>query len=416
MFLFSFFLQSPQAAAPITSWVMDFENGVYTVGDSTAALADIMARPDLVSGGVLAIPNSDVTVLVGILGEPLTLLLTYNWTFFIDATLVTTSSALLFEVQDAGETTTIIVGTFSVTDSDGINFREADYDGYGPPTSTPDRHRIAVTRTNSKLAVSIDGGAVVSDTIDPAPTLAAIAAYLGGNSDGTQGATNIYKTSLTTIPVTDGELAILTTWTEPTVTVIGNNASTGDPSFVTGVDIPLGSTVVVVVNGLAAPFEVTDGTVDNVYTQVRETTDTSVTYYTAFYACVTTDDIPSGSTFSATYLAASNRNSIQVWAIDRPCISWSTQNTGADNMPTISDNVFTKPCVSFGTVIFNESGDVLTAPAGWTDDFNSDLGGSGVEATAGYILTNAPATVTYDPTGFISDPGNLWAAILIHFQ
>jgi hypothetical protein len=180
--------QAPPAWVPADAILaLDFVNGRYWTGGSVeAAAADVINHPDLVTANGLELRFADEStagdVVTDIIGDALAILLMLDWTLVIEyERLDDTSQPLLLEMDDdppSGHTLMIYTGSGFLTAAD------ATPSDFGRIISADDQspagiHRVAVTRTDSHLAISVDGSAAKS----PDETLSGLAverAALGG--------------------------------------------------------------------------------------------------------------------------------------------------------------------------------------------------------------------------------------------
>lgn len=165
--------------------VCDFVLGEYWMGEGEVTAASMVDRPDLISASGLQIQNLDPGGVVFIIGALRDLLFTANYT-------------LVFEWSDtnvAGNRTPISIDDSST--AGGLDslyvFCDATMVGfYDQPepgdnrlaektglASMPATRRIAATRINAKISASVNGAAVISDTV-PSSTPSLDVATLGG--------------------------------------------------------------------------------------------------------------------------------------------------------------------------------------------------------------------------------------------
>lgn len=182
---------------------LDFVNGQYWDG-GLAFAADVINHPALVTPGTgLELRFADETnpgdAVTDIIGNALTALLTADWTVVIEwEQIASDQDPMLLELDNSpADGNTIIVGR-----DGGFPLVEDAMPGPGgrdasPGTDTPvGIHRIAVTRTDARLATSIDGDTVTFDSSALSGITLATAA-LGGQSGGFLfGETNIRSLTL----------------------------------------------------------------------------------------------------------------------------------------------------------------------------------------------------------------------------
>ena len=146
--------------------VMDFITGDYWIGDSSVAAATMIDRPDLITGSGLYIDWNAVAGATNAIGQFLTLLLTSNWTLVIEVTENDAGSMYPFYMRDiAGGTdaTYINTGTSNVAAYDQPDPGADRSVNVGSVVARPAVRRIAMTRTNAKQVLSVNGSAINSD-------------------------------------------------------------------------------------------------------------------------------------------------------------------------------------------------------------------------------------------------------------
>ena len=167
--------------------VMDFITGDYWIGDASATAASMIDRADLITGSGLYIDWNEVSGAANAIGAFETLLLTSNWTLVLEVTETTSGSMYPFYMRD-------IAGG---SDATYINTGDTNIAAYDQPAPGADRsvnigsvaarpavRRIAMTRTNDKQVMSVNGSAINSDaTATSTPSHDSVT--LGGDpSDG----------------------------------------------------------------------------------------------------------------------------------------------------------------------------------------------------------------------------------------
>ncbi|TPN44858.1 hypothetical protein [Mesorhizobium sp. B1-1-7] len=184
---------------------INFLTGSYVVNDVTVTAADVIDRPELVTANGLEIV--DEASPVAIIGDMLDILLTADWTIVIEWDHFDDNGNIYpLVLSGPGSDNSIVLRRYAFSfamdlqDYSGSNFREAtDGEVVGDGI-----HRVALTRTDAKLAFSIDGRAVVSDTsisFGISPTSAAI-----GDASGILGDIAITIRSLTVLAPQDDSL------------------------------------------------------------------------------------------------------------------------------------------------------------------------------------------------------------------
>lgn len=144
---------------------IDFVNGVYWNGTNFVAANAVVDLPDRITSNGLEVEDDEVNIL----GAFLSSLTTLDWTFVIEyeITFDAGSNSPIVITDDAGAKYIEIirlspgVGSDMFADESGTTqYREVnDSDVHGLGI-----HRVALTRTDAKLAMSVDGDAVLSDT------------------------------------------------------------------------------------------------------------------------------------------------------------------------------------------------------------------------------------------------------------
>jgi hypothetical protein len=171
---------------------LDFINGLYFVeGTDPPAVGDVLDHPEWIGAGGLELRFANETTIgtgiAHVLGDALTTLLTANWTAVIEfETLADDGSEHVFSVQSAAPLwedamwaradNSSFIGVFET--NGGITSREINAAGL----VSAGVHRIAITRTDAKLAVSVNGAtATVDSTSSPSfvPETATFGSYHG---------------------------------------------------------------------------------------------------------------------------------------------------------------------------------------------------------------------------------------------
>ncbi|RWB09011.1 MAG: hypothetical protein EOQ39_03685 [Mesorhizobium sp.] len=167
--------------APLAS--ANFVTGTFSVGGVTVTAAEIVDHPELITGnGLEMIEPADA---VNIVGDFLTVLLTANWTIVLEWNHLDAASEICpLALTGAGDDNTVQIRRLDgsrhlfVEDFAGAGYRGVvDSFAFGDGV-----HKIALTRTNSKLVFSADGRAVVTGDIEDfalSPTAAAFGGYPG---------------------------------------------------------------------------------------------------------------------------------------------------------------------------------------------------------------------------------------------
>ena len=174
---------------------LDFVSGVYFDG-ALAAAADVIDVPEKINPGtglelLYAGETTQGSGVANIIGDALAALLTFNWTVVIDYD----------EQWDTGNTKILTMVDGATTPSELGNYIEIGRDNEGGDhalyadenssiggdtrgahstgSRLSGRHKIAVTWTDAKIAISADGDTAVTDTT-AGSALTATVATLGG--------------------------------------------------------------------------------------------------------------------------------------------------------------------------------------------------------------------------------------------
>jgi hypothetical protein len=205
--------------------VADFVAGTYNWGATTLTASQVTNQTGWISGSGLAIPSA-AGAAAHVLNQFATALLTCNWTVVIEADILVSSNlsppSNLLSVYNA-PTDAFEMGldissqqNWFITDHDNnasvTRYTDDSTDNdSGGTADTTGIHRYAVTRTNTKLAASVDGYSVTTDTTAltlPNLTYPMDRVYLGGYYNGTGRALNIRSLAVYS-PQSDGQLPIL---------------------------------------------------------------------------------------------------------------------------------------------------------------------------------------------------------------
>jgi hypothetical protein len=191
--------QAGAIALPASALVeLDFVNHVYSVAGELVAASEVIDHPEWITDNGLEVLWSNETTegsgIAHLIGDVLATLLTLDWTIvleyqeFFDGFITRP-----FTMLDGGDVTFIEeLSLARGNGSDLLRITVQDFDD-----ATPDVfrfvgggashgigiHRIAVTRTNDRLSISVGGEAVRTSTA-ASTTLALINATIGGNHEG----------------------------------------------------------------------------------------------------------------------------------------------------------------------------------------------------------------------------------------
>ncbi|WP_292298423.1 hypothetical protein [Mesorhizobium sp.] len=174
----------------------NFVSGVYSVGGSSVTAADIVDQPGAITANGLEVPDSDTPI--NMLGDFLATLTPGDWTIRIKYEQISGRS-VLFVVADTNDLSgDTFVGLErgsgapaypNAYDNNPLNGRSIV--DFASPLAFG-IHCIALTRQNGKLAMSVNGGAVVSDSSTSfAVSGLAYGAFGGFPGDFTANACNI---------------------------------------------------------------------------------------------------------------------------------------------------------------------------------------------------------------------------------
>ena len=146
--------------------VADFITSDYWIGDASTTAELMIDRPDLITASGLFIDWNAVAGATNCIGAFLTLLLTSNWTLVIEVTETDSGSMYPFYMRDVA----------GGSDATYINTGDTNVAAYDQPAPGADRsvnvssvaarpavRRIAMTRTNTKHVMSVNGSAINSD-------------------------------------------------------------------------------------------------------------------------------------------------------------------------------------------------------------------------------------------------------------
>lgn len=184
----------------------DFVAGAYEVAGVAVTAADVVDHPEFIGAGGLAVPGSDPAGVISILGDFLATLTPMDWTVLIEYEELTSSGrTVLLSVSDidfaeAFDTERMNAGLAFRAEDSAAGYRSID-DG----TGFAGVHRLAITRTDTKLAMSVDGAATLVDdsiTMTIAATIATVGGYTGESSMNAFNLRKLYVWA----PMADGDL------------------------------------------------------------------------------------------------------------------------------------------------------------------------------------------------------------------
>ena len=149
--------------------VADFLSGIYRIDGVSVSAASMIANPEFIDGSGLYI-NWDVSgAYTWAIGDFLINLTTTDWTIVLEVTEddVGTMHPLTMADENTGGTDldSLIVSTAasSVSCTDDPDPGASRFVSVGSVAARPAVRRIAATRTNAKLVISVNGSAINSD-------------------------------------------------------------------------------------------------------------------------------------------------------------------------------------------------------------------------------------------------------------
>lgn len=201
--------QEPAPPIEVDVTLIDFVNHTYTIDGVSYTAADIVDKPARVGVDGLEILDEDLDGVVLIIGPLLAALIPVHWTlvleyfedpieYFIVPLIIQDEFGDKFIFIDRVDETSFEVFESSAGARSVVALADL---------SIPGIHRLAITRTQAHLAMSVDGGAVVS-TDDAADDLESMLAAFGGFATGgvySYGGCFIRSLSITAV-VDDSEL------------------------------------------------------------------------------------------------------------------------------------------------------------------------------------------------------------------
>ena len=178
---------------PDATAVMDFILGEYWMGGTEVTAASMVDKPELISASGLEINFFAPNGVVFIIGALRDLLFTANFSFVLEwSDDQVSGSRWVFQMDDsstAGGADTFyvfadatMVGFYDQPDP-GAN-RQAEKTGLA---SMPATRRLAATRTNAKISMSVNGTAVINDTVASSTPSLDVATLGGSHIDGYEG-------------------------------------------------------------------------------------------------------------------------------------------------------------------------------------------------------------------------------------
>ncbi|TIX28934.1 hypothetical protein [Mesorhizobium sp.] len=204
--------EGPPPTPDVHLWNLDFLNEVYTKDGSPVVLADIIDKPARVGASgleIIADPDPDGYVLTA--GDLLTDFVSLDWTVVIEwEELSSTSYSEILVLQDLANGFHNVwvenamgsgMPNLNVDETSNITRQLTDNMLYGAGV-----HKLAFTRTTSRIAISVDGGtAIVNMTPEASGNTVDTAAFGGYPGYGTVNGFYI-RTMTLTPPVDDAAL------------------------------------------------------------------------------------------------------------------------------------------------------------------------------------------------------------------
>lgn len=187
----------------------DFVNGLYNWGATSYSAADVITHTELLGAGGLEIPSAGSTPRL-ILPAATAFLQDCDFTAYGEVDGTTGNRMYIFTVSEVTLATWIEIlwwGDFSIDHEDGVNNPVAeDLTFYDTGV-----HKFAVTRQNGRVAISVDGNAVVEDlTSCTLPVTTMTDFYFGGFSAHTENDFNLHNITFQS-PVDNATLVTLST-------------------------------------------------------------------------------------------------------------------------------------------------------------------------------------------------------------
>lgn len=206
--------------APTELAFADFVNGVYRFGGGSITVDDVINDPtadSVVPGTGLVIPHQIPNGEVYLVDDFLSLLITLDWTIVIEFELTESSVAtawIMFVGNPEDWTTDVGVYWYHLDDQYVNAYQTGDTStdvSSQTGITAPGIYKIAFTRTNSRIAVSVNGGAVDANETDVTmPDPATHAMFGGWTPSPVSGAFNLRKVTIHA-PQIDDDLPELST-------------------------------------------------------------------------------------------------------------------------------------------------------------------------------------------------------------
>lgn len=169
----------------------DFVAGVYSVGEAAVTAADVIDKPELITASGLEVPHNAENGTVAIIGDFLGELIPANWTLVLeyeDGGTSGTTLPIVITSEDPTATSFEYIQIQRSNSGSGRKMEAYDQDGGFRFVQDADSHgagvhKIALTRTDERLAMSVDGDAVVADEDGNFSQVLSLAAFGGTPGD-----------------------------------------------------------------------------------------------------------------------------------------------------------------------------------------------------------------------------------------
>lgn len=153
--------------APGGATKLDFKNGAYTVVGASVTATDVIDQPGWITTAGLEILDTEASPSVSVIGDALAAFLGDDQTVVVEYyERGDSGNSYPFLYTDTGDGTyylrRLTSGYMNATDTVDIFFRQVT-DTAGFPTGV---HKAAVSRSNGRLSMSVDGNAVQTTTAD----------------------------------------------------------------------------------------------------------------------------------------------------------------------------------------------------------------------------------------------------------
>lgn len=151
-------------AGPAALGSFDFVNGVYSWGASSLSASDVIDQTGWIGAGGISVPGSGAAGAEILYAAATAVLGACSWTLAIEIDLLSASSTTdLLTIANAGDAYSIQIiynGGWQANSTDGM---AAVFAGDYANSLSTGVHKVAVTRTDAKSVISVDGHAAQSD-------------------------------------------------------------------------------------------------------------------------------------------------------------------------------------------------------------------------------------------------------------